>query len=223
MTAGDASEVHLQIESYDLDESLLEATRSRDCIQLQLYRYPETAVVLGRGGKPSIELNLPNCIADGVRIRRRRGGGCSVVLDPGNLIFSVAFPLPGLGGIHDAYDRVTGWLIRGLSECGIPGVRREGVTDLALNGLKVGGGCIYRKRGLLFYSTTLLFDPDIDKIERYLLHPPREPDYRRGRTHSEFVTSLVNVADSRGIEEFKQRLEDSLLLAALTFSDTTTV
>ncbi len=223
MTAGDPNEAHLQTGSYDLDEDLLEATRSRGCTQIQLYRYPETAVVLGRGSRPSIELNLPNCIADEVKIFRRRGGGCSVVLDPGNLVFSAAIPLPGLGGIHDAYERVTGWVIGGLADCGIPGVRREGVTDLALNGLKVGGGCIYRERGLLFYSTTLLFDPDIDKIERYLLYPPREPDYRRGRTHGEFVTSLIKVADSKDIEEFKQRLEDSLLLAAVTFNGTATV
>lgn len=211
MTDEDQTETQIPIGSYDLDEGLLKATRSRGCIQIQLYRHPETAVVLGRGSKPEIELNFQNIIADLVPVLRRRGGGCSVVLDPGNLIFSVAFPLPGLGGIHDAYDRVTGWLIRGLSDCGIPGVRREGVTDLALNGLKVGGGCIYRKRGLLFYSTTLLFEPDIEKIERYLLHPPREPDYRRGRTHGEFVTSLIKIADSKDIEEFRQRLEDSLL------------
>ena len=223
MTAGDPDEAHLQIGSYDLEDDLLEAVRSRGCTQIQLYRHPDTAVVLGRGSKPSIELNLPNCTIDRVPILRRRGGGCSVVLDPGNLIFSAAFPLPGLGGIHDAYDRVTGWLIRGLSDCGIPGIRREGVTDLAFDGMKIGGGCIYRQRGMLFYSTTILFDPEIDKIERYLLHPPREPDYRHGRTHGEFITSLIKVADSRDIEEFRQRLEDSLLLAAVTFNDTTTV
>ena len=220
MIADDADEEHLQIEPYDLDEGLLEATRSRDSMQIQLYRYPETVVVLGRGSKPEIELNLQNIIADRVPVLRRRGGGCSVVLDSGNLVFSVAVPLPGLGGIHEAYDRVTGWLIRGLSDCGIPGVRKEGVTDLALNGLKIGGGCIYRERGLLFYSTTLLFDPEITKIERYLLHPPREPEYRKERAHGEFVTSLVNVSDNKDIDGFRQRLEDSLLHAAVTFNNT---
>ena len=220
MITGNPAEAQLQIGSYDLDEDLLKEVRSRDCLQIQLYRHPETAVVLGRGSKPEIELNLQNCIADRVPVLRRRGGGCSVVLDRGNLVFSVALPLPGLGGIHEAYDRVTGWLIKGLSDCGIPGVRREGVTDLALNGLKVGGGCIFREKGFLFFSTTLLFDPDIDKIERYLLHPPREPDYRQDRTHGEFVTSIVNYADSKDIEEFRQRFEDSLLLSAVTFQDT---
>jgi lipoate-protein ligase A len=216
---GDPSEPQLQIGSYDLDEDLLHEVRTRDCLQIQLYRYPGTAVVLGRGSKPSVELNLDSCINDGITIERRRGGGCSVVLDRGNLICSVAYPLPGLGGIHQSYDRVTGWLIDGLADCGIPGVKREGATDLALNGMKVGGGCIYRERGLLFYSTTILFDPDIDMIERYLLHPPREPDYRRDRSHRDFVTSLVNYSNMKDIEEFGQRLEDSLLLSAVTFHD----
>ncbi len=55
---------------------------------------------------------------------------------------------------------------------------------------------------------------------KYLLHLPRESDYRHGRTQGEFVTSLINVAHSKDIEEFRQRLEDSLLPAAVAFNDT---
>ena len=55
---------------------------------------------------------------------------------------------------------------------------------------KIGGSCIWRTRGLLYYSTTLLVDPDLDLCERYLPHPPREPAYRAGRPHRAFMGSL---------------------------------
>ena len=89
-------------------------------------------------------------------------------------------------------------------------MKREGTSDLAIGDRKIGGSCIYRVPGLLFYSTTLLLDPDIDLIERYLRHPPREPDYRKGRPHREFMTSLKDAAGISDPEEFTARLERSL-------------
>lgn len=210
MTDPEPAPAGLEIGTYDLDEDLLSAVRAEGRTGMRLYRFPGTAVVIGRGGKTELELNIENCLEDNVTVQRRRGGGCAVVLDPGNLVISVALLLPGLGGIHKAYDDLTGWLIEGLARSGIPGVSREGITDLVLGDRKIGGGCIYRERGLLLYSTTLLYDPDIDLTERYLHHPPREPDYRRGRTHREFMTSLAAIDDTEDIEKFRQRL-DSLL------------
>ena len=89
-----------------------------------------------------------------------------------------------------AFREATDWLIAGLDAAGFPGVRGDGVSDLVLDGRKVGGSCIYRTRGLVYYSTTLLTDPDLDLIHRYLPHPPREPGYRRGRAHRDFLGAL---------------------------------
>jgi lipoate-protein ligase A len=80
-----------------------------------------------------------------------------------------------------------------LAEIGLPGASQRGVSDLALEDRKIGGACIWRTKGLLHYSTTLLVDPDLDRIVKYLQHPPREPDYRRGRKHRQF---LGRIADS---------------------------
>jgi len=178
------------IAPYSLDDDLLVPFRPGEEPRTRLYAHPATAVVLGRGSDPARELYIDACLADRVPLSRRRGGGCAVVLDPGNLVISVALPLPGLAGIRTAYDRITEWLIAALARCGIAGVRREGICDLALEDRKLGGACIYRRRDLLYYSTTLLVAPDIGKVERYLRHPPREPQYRRGRTHREFMGAL---------------------------------
>jgi len=198
------------IEAYNLDEHLLEATREDSEPHIHIYRHPGTAVVLGRGSDPERELDLPACQADRVPLTRRRGGGCAVVLDPGNLVISVTLPLPGLTGISRAYDDLTRWLIEGLERIGVEGVERAGTSDLSLHDRKIGGSCIYRVPGLLFYSTTLLVEPEIERVERWLRHPPREPEYRRGRSHREFMLPLADVMEIDDVAGFRERLSESL-------------
>ena len=113
-----------------------------------------------------------------------------MVLDPGNLIVSLVAPLAGVGGVTSAFTACTDWLCRGLAEAGVSGVKGDGVSDLVLDDRKVGGSCIYRTRGLVYYATTLLVEPDLALVRRYLPHPPREPAYRRGRRHDDFMGSL---------------------------------
>jgi len=196
----------MEIAAYDRDEDLLEGTRRDGQPRLRVYRYPEPAVVLGSGSRPEQELHLEPCIEDRVPLLRRRGGGCSVVLDPGNLVTSVAMAVEGIGDNLRHFRSLGAWLIGGLERLGLQGVRQDGISDLVLADRKVGGACIYRSRGLLFYSATLLVDPDLERIERYLKHPPREPDYRRGRPHRDFVGRLA-VADG---EELGRALEQQL-------------
>jgi lipoate-protein ligase A len=180
----------VRIAPYDLDDDLMAATLEDGKARVRAGRYRGKAVVLGRGGQPETELQLEAIADDEVQVLRRHGGGCAVYLDPGNLIISVVWPLPGLGGIKKAFDDISSGLIATLAEAGLAGVTQEGVSDLVLDGRKIGGSCIYRSRDLLYYSTTLLIDPDLDSVERYLKHPPREPDYRRGRDHRQFMGSL---------------------------------
>ena len=184
---------NLTISPYDRDDHLIAASCSDGQAQVSVYPYRAVAVILGRGGKPEVELHVVNILADGVRVLKRPGGGCAVVLDPGNVIVTVVLPLPGIGGITTAFQRLSTEVIAALARVGIADVRQHGVSDLALGDLKIGGACIYRTRGLLFYSTTLLVDPDLNLVERYLRHPPREPEYRRRRPHRRFMGRLRDV------------------------------
>ncbi len=177
---------------FDFDDEMIARTRSDLVSRVRVYQWPDVAVVIGRGGKQDLELNTRNIAADGIPLYKRHGGGCSVVLDPGNLIISVALPLPGLGGIKSAFSAVSNYLIASLDQCGVKNVTQCGVSDLVINNRKIGGSCVYRTKGLLYYSTTLLLDHNSDLVDRYLRHPPREPDYRKGRTHDKFMLSLKN-------------------------------
>lgn len=184
----------MKIGRYEIDEDLIAATRSDGLARGRIVRPTRPAVVLGRSSDPEIELN-PRAVSEHpIDLLRRRGGGCSVLLDPGNLVISLILPVPGFGSIKSYFGRISRWLGAELARCGIEGVRQEGVSDLALDDRKIGGSCIFRTRDLLYYSTTLLVEPDIEAMERYLAHPPREPPYRRGRRHRDFVIGLATVS-----------------------------
>jgi len=185
----DAGNERLCIGSYDPDEALVAATGADGRARVRVARPPSTAVVLGRSSRPRTELHLDQCLADGVALRRRRGGGCSVVLDPGNVVVAAAVTTPGLK-VSDHFARLSEWLIQGLVQAGVASVERRDVSDMCLGDRKVGGACMFRGRALLLYSASLLVEPDLGLMDRYLRHPPREPPYRQGRAHRDFVTTL---------------------------------
>ncbi len=178
------------IHTYDYDDDLIEIACSARERRWRVYRLTDMVVVLGRGSNPHTELQLDACVEDGVPLLRRRGGGCAVVVDPGNVIVSAVLPMNGIGSHREYFGRLSDWLICGLREVGVPSIRRAGVSDLAIQNRKIGGACIYGTKDFLYYSATLLVHPRIELMERYLKHPPREPEYRRGRSHSDFVGSL---------------------------------
>ncbi len=175
---------------YDLDDALIDAVRGGAAPRLSVRRGPQATVVLGRSSKLELELHHDRCLTDGVPVLRRRGGGCAVVLDPGNLIISLVLPVPGFGHVDRLWRGLTGWLLDGLEAAGLPGLYQDGICDLVHQDRKVGGAAMYRARDLVYYSTTLLLEPDVARMERYLPHPPREPAYRRGRSHRDFVGAL---------------------------------
>jgi lipoate-protein ligase A len=135
-----------------------------------------------------------------------------VVLDPGNVIVSIFLPLPGLGGIKSAFGRISGWIIESLAKVGIPGVEQRGVSDLVLGDRKIGGSCIWRGKDLLHYGTTILVEPDLDRVARYLKHPPREPDYRMGRPHGDFMGSLGLLCGVDDAGRFAEELGSALVI-----------
>ena len=180
----------IEFPPYDHDDAIIQAVRDGAGPQLAIRRVLEVMAVLGRASKVETELHLERCLADGVPVLRRRGGGCAVVLDPGNLVISLVLEVPGFRQVDKLWRGLTGWLLTGLEGAGLVGLYQDGICDLVLADRKVGGAAMYRARGLVYYSTTLLLSPQVELMERYLSHPPREPAYRRGRRHREFVGGI---------------------------------
>jgi lipoate-protein ligase A len=205
----------LLVDEYRGEQAMVEATARDGQPRRRVYRVPEPVVVLGRGSRPELELDLEACRRDGIPILRRRGGGCAVLLDPGNLIVAVSLRVPGLGANLEHFRRLSAWLLEALGRVGCPGVRREGPSDLVLGTRKVSGACIHRSRDLLHYGASLLVSPRVELMERYLRHPPREPEYRRGRSHRAFVGALLPGASEAELARLERALEAELRLEEL--------
>lgn len=175
-----------------------------------LFRYFETrtpCVVLARSNNPETELHLDACATDGVPVLRRRGGGGTVVLGPGCVVLTLAFFAQSLFRNETYFQCVNQMWIDGLKDvCGLD-VSQKGISDLAIGDRKVAGTSLFRRKHLVVYQGSLLVDPDWAGIERYLRHPSREPDYRRGRSHRTFLTSLHECGERRSADQIAQCLQ----------------
>ncbi|MBN1945663.1 MAG: hypothetical protein JW797_08290 [Bradymonadales bacterium] len=205
----------LPIAPFDPDDRLVEATGMDGRPRMALYPYPSTALVLGRGSRVEREIHSQACQRDGIPLLRRTGGGCAVLLDPGNAVLSVAVATQKLGSLRRQFDTISDWLLDGLRGIGVRDLGRNGTSDLTLADRKISGSCMARSRDLLYYSATLLVDPRFDLMERYLAHPPREPDYRRRRSHRDFVGRLLGQAGIDSVATLCTALRAHLDLATL--------
>jgi len=200
----------LKINSYDEDNDLIAAVVRDKTPQLKIGVPSCPTVVLGKGSKPETELHVDVCLDEDIPLRRRPGGGCAVVIDPGNIIISVVLPTQGIKDNTKYFHALSDWLIQGLHRLGIDRVRGAGISDLTIEDRKIAGASIYRTAEYLYYSATLLVNPRIELIERYLQHPPREPQYRQGRKHRDFIISLKQVYPSHDTTTLAEALRRTL-------------
>jgi lipoate-protein ligase A len=177
-------------ENLALDEAfLLNAEAGNGSEVLRFWEWPEMAVVLGAGGRITSEADEVACRADGVPLARRSSGGGTVVLGRGCLLYSLVLACDrqsGMSAISSSYRLILGTVARSLG----PEVRCAGTSDLCLAGRKFSGNSQKRKRSYFLHHGTILYDFAIDEVARYLPSPPREPEYRAGRTHADFLTNL---------------------------------
>jgi lipoate-protein ligase A len=176
-----------------LDEALLLAAEEGTGGEaLRLWENPSHAVVLGAGGLVAAEVDVPACEADRVPVLRRASGGGTVLLGPGCLCFTLVLACERarrLDEIPAANAYVLG-RTRGALRPVVPAASVEGTSDLTVDGRKFSGNAQQRKRRFFLHHGTLLYHFDLDRIGHYLKLPERQPEYRQGRPHREFVTNL---------------------------------
>lgn len=170
---------------------LLEAEMGNRGEILRIWENPNLAVVMGSGGKLAEEIHESQCALAGIPFARRSSGGGTVVLGPGCLCFSLVFKVenrPYLEGITASYE----WILNRVTQAlqGLVDASLVGSSDLAEGPFKFSGNAQQRKRNHILHHGTLLYRFETEWLERLLPHPPREPDYRSGRSHLDFCKNL---------------------------------
>ena len=115
-------------------------------------------------------------------------------------------------GALDIFRRVHDAVIIALSKVGAKDVVRAGISDLAVGGKKILGSSLYigSKPPLFYYQSSLMVSNDLTLLDRYLRHPPREPDYRGGRSHKDFCTTLTELGLRVDMRELAGLIESEL-------------
>jgi lipoate-protein ligase A len=189
--AGPARDVSTTLSAL-YDGGFLESVEDLDLgLRVDVFEPARVAVVVGRSQDIGRVTNAGLAMADGVPVHRRRGGGGAVVLGPGMLVIAASGRSAGRFDVHTPFERVQGPIREVLADFGVE-PRTAGTSDLALGARKILGSSLYQTRDRWSYQGVLLVRPDRRLFDRYLAYPDREPDYRRGRGHGAFTTSLAD-------------------------------
>lgn len=172
------------------------------------------AIVLGNSQEPEKELNMAAILADGIPVFKRASGGGAVLLSPGCVCLGLRFAKDKSLSIHDYFAKGSAVISEVAAERLGLDLRLRGTSDLACLGplgaeaamgeklaesegnpegtleRKVAGCALYMPRDFVLYLVSILVDPDFDGIEKYLAHPSKEPGYRGGRSHRDFLAGL---------------------------------
>ncbi|MBS3808008.1 MAG: hypothetical protein KGY60_10930, partial [Bacteroidales bacterium] len=167
-------------------------------------------VVLGNSNKPHQNLKEKNIRDDDVTVYKRPSGGETVILTPRTLVVSLKVTLRKFSNPAAHFRYFNQKIIEALSSLGVQDLYYRGISDIAIVDRKILGSSIYRRRNLLFYHAVLNVSESVDTIDRYIKHPVKEPDYRSGRSHHEFVTSLHAEGYQLSMKQLRTNLSEFL-------------
>jgi lipoate-protein ligase A len=178
----------LTLSEYDLPDAFLfrEGTAG-----ILVWQPEEAVIVLGQSNSIESSLLTDAVTADGLRVTKRPSGGETVILTPSTIAFTVARKFPVMIRFREYFRMVNSLVVAGLEEMGVSGLGSKGISDITIGNRKILGSSMRKVNDKLVYHAVLNLREDPAIFSRYLRHPQREPDYRAGRNHNEFVTSVA--------------------------------
>ncbi len=170
-------------------------------------------LVLGNSQDSEKELNVAEVLRDDIPVYKRRSGGGAVLLSPGCLCIGLRFSKHKAFQLHDYFNFGSGH-IRNIVEKALGIVLEpKGISDLVFEDRKVVGCALYMPRDFVLYLASILIAPNFIEIDKYLAHPSKEPEYRSGRSHSDFLVGLAALA----------KMPSTVQLLSTQFMDSTPV
>ena len=151
---------------------------------------PNKIIVLGSSQKPENECNIKNVLADEIPVYQRTGGGGAVVLAPTILCIALRFKREE-GYYIEHYFKLGSSVMQQVlkTEFGLE-AKAEHISDLSINNKKILGCSMYMPKEHTVYLASIMVQDSLSDIERYLTHPTKEPEWRKGRSHADFITNI---------------------------------
>jgi len=199
----------IEVRSYDLEDfSIFHSDKESDfCI----WRPDKTHIILGRSNRIAEDsVHVNKAIENGVEIYKRPSGGEAVILTRNTLVISVKLPIDNTIKTHHYFKLMNNSIIAALTELGTKQLSNKGISDISIGMKKILGSSIYRKQKTIFYHAVLNVSEPIETISMYLKHPKKEPDYRGGRDHHEFVTSLKQEGYEIPLKQLSNEISSSI-------------
>ncbi len=193
-----------------VNEDILIAVLNEGSPVYRVYEPTVVQIVLGAGGKAERELFLDRVETDGIPVLRRKGGGGTVVLSPGQVVVALAKKVSTRFNNVKFMREINRWIMDALTSAGIGNIEYAGISDLTVGKKKILGSSLYRRKYVLFYQSSLLVDNDKRLFDRYLKFPDRVPDYRSGREHTEFCTSLTEEGYAVSVSLISERITETI-------------
>jgi len=178
-----------------IDDALIESAEAADGYPevLRLWQPTLPMVVIGRSSPLAMEVNLGYCHANDIPVFRRISGGQTIVTGPGCLMYAVLLDYrtrPELRMLDRAHGFVMSQLRAALNTIGVE-TEMQGTCDLTYEGRKFSGNALRcRRNWFLYHGTIILKKFDLGLVSSCLGNPKRQPDYREGRSHADFVTAI---------------------------------
>jgi lipoate---protein ligase len=190
-------------ENLALDEALARSVWGTRRHLLRFWWGGPPAIVMGSSERPEQVVDAAACSVHGVSVLKRCTGGGTVLQTSGVLNYSLVMPAPDHLDLKAGFRQGTDVICAILAAFGVVGVP-EGTSDVAVGHRKISGNAQARRWKALLVHGTLLVDFDFDLAEKVLRHPLREPEYRQGRGHRDFLVTLRALgvqADRHSIEK----------------------
>ncbi len=212
-------------ENLACDEALLDRCDAGDGPEVLRFWEPLTHfVVVGYSNRVGREVNVKACQKNDIPILRRCSGGGTVLQGPGCLNYSLILRIdsnPALQRVTGTNRFVMERNRAALETLLSGGSRRNeaqssessiqhpassiehpesriavrGHTDLAIDGRKFSGNAQRRKRHAVLFHGTFLLNIHLPIVSELLSMPSKQPDYREGRSHAEFLMNLAAPAE----------------------------
>ncbi len=158
--------------------------------ELLLVYINEPCIVLGKNQNFFQEVHLRTFFNSEYKLARRISGGGTVVHDRGNINFAF-FEKHQLKNVNN-YDRSTGRLVDVLNELGIGATMNDRNAILLSNGKKVSGSAQFSSSASILSHLTLLFDSDLDKIDKLIQKNPFALQTKASKSIRSTIDNIVN-------------------------------